>query len=153
MAKRSTEKRGGKRAGAGRKPAGSSAKTVNYNARISAQTLAELKAAAKKTASGSVANLAGWLIEEGLRNRRKKLERDPSTNALCFLVAMLAATVTIDTPKEQKSLRWRDDPFVFEAFRRALEQVLSTIRPRGELVSPVDRLPQLKRTIVSGPLE
>ncbi|MBP1297581.1 hypothetical protein [Bradyrhizobium elkanii] len=154
MSAKSVVQRGGKRAGAGRKPQGAAPKTVNYNARIGADTLAALKEEADQTAGGSVATLAGWLIEEGLRERKKRKERDPTTKALCFLIAELADLVSaVNISNDQKSIPWRTDPFMFDAFKFAIEGLLRVIRPRGDITSPVQKMPELKGKTIFGPLE
>jgi hypothetical protein len=148
--------RGGKRRGAGRKPAQAAAKDVNYNARISTQTLERLKAEAK--ASGdSVAALAGYLIEQGLDHRlneRQKKENSPGSRALGYIVAHLSRLISeVYISADQRSIPWRDDPFMFEALKLSIEKFMRVIRPRGEMVAPVDRTPSLKEMSLFGPLE
>jgi hypothetical protein len=146
-------KRGGKRPGAGRKADPSGAKTVNYNARVSADTLERLKAEAEEDGV-SVAQLAGLLIRDGLKERSKAKTRDPETTALCFLVGELAELLsTIPVSDKSRSFPWRRDPFVFEAFRLALDSLMTRIKPTGPQKSILARHPELKGTDVWGSLD
>ena len=141
---------GGKRAGAGRKPQGAVSKTVNYNARISSETLNALKAEAATTASGSVATLAGYLIETGLEERRRKKDRDASTKALAFLISELTDAVAVTRASEK--FNWHDDAFIFEALRVAIKKFLPSLKPAGEATSLIEQMPALKGTTIWGPL-
>jgi hypothetical protein len=135
---------GGSRPGAGRKPGSRKReKNVNYNARISEETLARLKAEAEKRPDKSVSALAAHLIKHGLDDMSASY--DAPTRALCFLIGDMAGGVSNIGPGG--IIPWRFDPFLYETLKLSIGKLMDLLRPPGEIVTPSDPRPLLHQAI------
>jgi hypothetical protein len=119
-----------RRPGGGRKPAGPiKGKTSNFSTRITAETRQALDNEAK--ASGhSISQVAERVLQLGLAALRDRERRDP-TRALVYLIGWIADASSIASPGSNERLDWNEEPFVFEAFERALAMLLKELRPAG----------------------
>jgi hypothetical protein len=138
--------------GAGRKALGPiKGKTHVFTTRISAETrqALELEAAA---ANQSISQYAERLLRKGLFERRQERLRNRPLKAFCFLIEQLALRSCDggaqwkrlqvgDSPEELEKAklvldRWRTDPFSHQAFKIAVNMLLNTLKPRGEIKPP-----------------
>ncbi|MBN8974027.1 MAG: hypothetical protein J0H51_18705 [Rhizobiales bacterium] len=139
---------GGKRPGAGRKAAAEKpgAKTSYLGARISPETRAALELEAAE-AGQSVSRMAEILLDEALESRRLNARND-STRALCYVIGEMAEIIAPQMFKTKNfASDWRNDPFLFETYKLAIAKVMDALRPAGEVVSPLEREPALKRLV------
>jgi hypothetical protein len=150
---------GGKRDGAGRKTKKPGtgdkpgAKSAYFATRITPETKAALELEAEVSGK-SVSRVAEKLLLEALDNRRMNERNDP-TRALSYLIGELADTVAPPALKmENFASDWRNDPFLFDAYKLSILKLMDALRPAGEAVSPLDRQPVLSgATNVWGPLD
>lgn len=151
---------GGRRVGAGRKPKKrgerTARKTADFSTRITRETRMAMEAEAR-AAGLSVSAMAEVLIKRGIAVRHDAQRKD-ATRALCHLIGELAGMVGTDRISEDReAFAWWRDPFMFEAFKLSIAKFMNSLqdalRLRGEMLTPVDRMPELKGTTLWGPLE
>jgi hypothetical protein len=122
--------------GGGRKPIGPSAARAQFSVRMPDDMRAQLEAEAQKHGR--------TLTQEMLQRLRRSLredDRDPAMRAMFYILSQVAEKVgsdVLDIPRRRGLLArpWTRDPFVFKAFRLAVEKVLAALEPSGELRSP-----------------
>jgi NTP pyrophosphatase (non-canonical NTP hydrolase) len=70
--------------------------------------------------------------------RERDEARDPALRALYYLIAEVAEAVSFPFPARPAGLRplWRSDPFLFEAFRLAVGELLDALKPTGRELKP-----------------
>jgi hypothetical protein len=116
--------------GPGRKPKGDKA-MPSFTWRMPADVRSQLEAAAKKAGL----NLSDELLRRLRASFSREYERrhDPATKALTFLISQAVLRINLSSrPKPQ----WHRDPFCYQAFRIAVDKILATFEPPGEIVSP-----------------
>lgn len=90
--------------------------------------------------------------EIAARLKRREPSRDVKMKALCFLIAE-AADALIGSyvpdgkgsyvPDPSPQFNWRVSPFMFEAFKQTVIQLLDALRPQGEIMPPISNLAEL----------
>jgi hypothetical protein len=113
--------------GAGRKPKPD--RKVLFTIRLLPHVLAELKAQAQtwQNGNGNVSAFTETLIHKSLQERAEE-KRDPALKALLYMIGQLTERFS-DTMflKGNFRSRWRDDPFVFRAFKVAVHRLLDKL--------------------------
>jgi hypothetical protein len=145
-------KAGKRKAGPGRKPAGTiRSKVSNFSTRITAETRVALETEARATEQ-SVSQVAEQLLRLGIRTKRQR-EQPDALRAFCYLVAELAELICNYKQADGKPVfDWRTTPFTFEAFRLAIQKLMDAIKPSGEIRSPTDDEPTLANSLMwAGP--
>jgi hypothetical protein len=114
------------------------AKTSYFSTRITQRTRRLLEAEARRHEE-SLAVVAEYVLQRGLEQRRdRRTRKDKSLKALVYLIAELAMIVPgrhADDPK----YNWRTNPFMFNAFRAAVNGLLASLQPPGKIVAPSPR--------------
>jgi hypothetical protein len=133
--KKAAMKKKRKRApGGGRKPSGPFAQNAaSLTIRISTDLRAQLETAAKKKGRSLSQEMQARLWKS--LGKDPKDHNDPATRAmraLCFLFSETADKVHFGLVPE-----WSQNRFLFRAFKLAVEKVLDTIEPIGEIKSPL----------------
>jgi len=139
-----SNKRGGKRPGAGRPTLGGAGKRATISTRIEAETRDLVEAESERTGD-NLSTTVGKLIKLGL-SKKRELERDDPTKAICGLIEELAERIPGPYSRDG-SYHWRESPFMFEAFRKAVLHLLDEFRPEGEVVPPPPKHPAFRLTI------
>ena len=131
-------KAGKRKAGPGRKPAGTiRSKVSNFSTRITAETRVALETEARAKEQ-SVSQVAEQLLRLGIKTKRER-ERPDALRAFCYLVAELAELICNFKKADGKPVfDWRTTPFTFEAFRLAIQKLMDAIKPSGEIRSPTE---------------
>lgn len=112
--------------GGGRKPKGDYPDMrASLTIRIPTSMKAELEAAAAASGKTLTHKILSRLTFAA--NAERARSRDPASQALCFLLAE-----TIDVVRGNTVAGWRDDPFAFQAVRKAFDQILAALQPPGE---------------------
>jgi hypothetical protein len=145
-------KAGKRKAGPGRKPAGTiRSKVSNFSTRITAETRVALETEARATEQ-SVSQVAEQLLRLGIKTKRER-ERPDALRAFCYLVAELAELICNFKEADGKpAFDWRTTPFTFEAFRLAIQKLMDAIKPSGEIRSPTEDEPTLANSLMwAGP--
>jgi hypothetical protein len=117
--------RGGKRRGAGRKPAGKVAMLV----RVEPTVRKRLERDAKRSGR-SLSREAELTLEDAFR------EAEPTTaetHALCYLIRQIVEVARNLERTAGPEFGWRDNRFDFEAFKYAVIEVLDRLAPAGEV--------------------
>jgi hypothetical protein len=119
----------------GRKPSGPiKGKTISFYTKISEKTRGALESEA--AASGqSISQVAERMMRIGLEKNRDR-EIDSPMRALAFIACELAKQCELRGIKSRQLYQWTNHPFVFEAFRLALLELLEQIRPPGDITHP-----------------
>jgi hypothetical protein len=82
--------------------------------------------------------------EIAARIKRREPDRDPAMKALCFLIAEAAYALSGSyDPDGTPTLGWRSTPFMFEAFKLTVIQLLDALRPPGEITPPISNISEL----------
>jgi len=146
-------KAGKRKAGPGRKPAGTiRSKVSNFSTRITAETRVALETEARATEQ-SVSQVAEQLLRLGIKTKRER-ERPDALRAFCYLVAELAELIcNFKEADGNPVFDWRTTPFTFEAFRLAIQKLMDAIKPSGEIRSPTEDEPTLANSLISGPYD
>jgi hypothetical protein len=128
--------RGGARKGAGRpRFAKGRAKTSYFSTRITEKTRDLLEEEARRH-GGSLAEIAEHLLLVGMGQKAERRKKNP-LRALCFLLENLSGYVSGPTSlTDDPAYSWHSNPYMFEAFRTAVIDLLNQIRPTGEVVTP-----------------
>ncbi len=128
---KNTKGRGGARKGAGRpRFTKGRSKASYFSTRITQKTRDLLEAEARLHGE-SLAVVAESLLGIGLDERAKRRNRKRTPlRALCFLIEKL------NEGDFEEKYPWRSNPYMFEAFRTAVLDVLDELRPPGEIVAP-----------------
>ena len=87
--------------------------------------------AAEKNATVSERLL--WHLSQSL-SREKALGRDPAVRAFCFLIMELSDRLR--WAAGPPPALWERNPFVFKAFKIAVEKLLSNFEPKGDMKRP-----------------
>jgi hypothetical protein len=153
--------------GGGRKPLAGPNKTVAVSMRVPPQLREELEAARgprRARNRPSLTRVGVQLLSAGLKDRAQ--HADDPTRLLGYLIAETAKACRVFTGTERAGKRggmildldtrrrsrvrvekpgsikqdWFTDPFTFRAFRLAVAQLLDWLEPKGEIISPVDRM-------------
>jgi Arc-like DNA binding domain len=130
--------------GGGRKPSGEFAGlSAPFNVRMPPWLRAQLQAVAKRKGHSMSQELLARLASSFSREREEA--RDPAMRALCFLIADTARSVSglFSTVDDKPAHDWRTNPFMFEAFKIAVAHLLSALRPKGEIRSPLEERPMV----------
>jgi hypothetical protein len=138
-----------RKAGPGRKPAGPiRAKSSNFSTRITAQTRQALEAEAR-AAGQSISQVAEQLLRLGIDAKRKG-DRSPPTRGFCYTVGELSELIS---NLKMQEFDWRTNPFQFEAFGLAIQKFMKTIKPAGDIRSPIEDEPLLAKSPGLGPFD
>ena len=131
-----------RRPGGGRKPSGSiRGKQAVFSTRITRETRQALEHEAAETGQ-SISQVAEWALRTGLMEKQRNRTARP-IRALSFLIERMAFASFrgsyVRTPRKlaQKLAAWKSDPFVFGAFKIAVELLLVYLEPQGPVVSPL----------------
>jgi hypothetical protein len=103
--------------------------TYPFSVRMPEDLRNQLESAARESGRSSGQELLMRLNRSFALDRNK--DRDPATRAICFLVAELIEKISWPAPSE-----WRKSPFLFKAFRIALEKLLAGLQPAGKIKPP-----------------
>ena len=81
--------------------------------------------------------------------------RDPAMRALNFLIGEVAHQVVglpviEDDGRETMLIDWRSDPFVYRAFKLAVQQLLETLTPPGKIESHAASKALAKKMLAGG---
>jgi hypothetical protein len=128
--------KGGRRKGAGRKPAGKVAMLV----RVAPEVRARLERDAKRANRSLSSEVELRLDAIGAAPRA-----DTHTRALCYLIAQAAKIAQTLERTAAPEFSWRDNRFDFEAFKCAVTQILDRLAPAGEVGSsryPIGQTPE-----------
>jgi len=117
-----------RRPGGGRKTIGPSAKSANFNSRITPRLKEALQAEAKAMGL-KVARAAEILLERSIASRREQSRTNP-TQALLYVIGGLAEKCAVKLPNG-KRFDWNTEPFVFEAFTHAISMLFNEVRPQA----------------------
>jgi hypothetical protein len=75
----------------------------------------------------------------GLDTRMKR-QRDDPIRALCYLIEEISLAVCgFIAPGGKPLFNWRTNPFLFQAFKVAIIQLLDGLKPNGEIRSPLEQ--------------
>jgi hypothetical protein len=85
------------------------------------------------TKDESVAQVLLWHLRRSF-NRDREVERDPAIRAFCFLFAELSDRLRWGAGPPPAI--WERNPFVFRAFRIAVEKLLGSFEPKGKMKRP-----------------
>jgi Arc-like DNA binding dprotein len=126
--------------GGGMKPRGEfSGLTSVLSLRMPDDMRAQLESAAKKhrPTKRSLTQELLKRLERSFNEDREK-SRDPALRALLYLIGEVAEGVTNPAPVRLKNTRplWHSDPFLFRAFRIAVDKLLDEFEPPGEIKPP-----------------
>src|SRR6266478_6986236 len=124
--------RGGRRPGAGRKPANTS-KLSNFSTRITR----ELRSALEREAAHNGQSLSREIerrLEDSIKNEKTRKWGPPHVEAVLLFLVQLIESVESETGQ-----RWIDDPFTFQAVYSGINRTLSMLMPDGDVVQP-DRI-------------
>src|SRR5262245_2030676 len=129
--------KGGRRKGAGRKPAGKVAMLVRVDPEVRARLERDAKRAGRSLS---------FEVELQLDAISAAPRADTHTRALCYLIAQVAKIAqTLEREAAAPQFSWRDNRFDFEAFKCAITQVLDRLAPNGEVGSsryPTEQTPE-----------
>lgn len=117
----------------GRKPTGRKA-----DAPLSLRIDAELKQLIERSAGQRGKNLSQEifrLLRLALGEDQKR-SRDQEAQALCYLIGEAADACCL---KGDDRINWTTDPWMFEAFRLTINEIIEPIRPHGEALSPANQ--------------
>jgi hypothetical protein len=143
-----SNKRGGKRKGAGRPRSAPLGKTSYFSTRISAETRAWLDAESRRVGQ-TLSSTVERLLRFAMKGKDSD-DRNDSIKALCYVIGLLAERIPgIYFARPEYS--WRSNPFMFEAFRAAVSSILDELRPPGEVVAPPPLHPTFKSTFKEQP--
>src|SRR3954452_23694362 len=130
-----------------RKPKTTPPKTSTFAARVDDELRADLEAEYRIAKAGgwarSISDTAGAMLRRGLDATQQGRLDDP-TRKFCGLIEALAENVVGMRLDGKPLIDWTSDPFMFQAFKLALEKVLDAMQPSGAMRSPLDTLPHLK---------
>jgi hypothetical protein len=94
---------------------------------------AMLEASAAKRPGG------GWSLTQEILHRLQRSfdrerdeRRDPSSRALCYLLAEIISVVSRNSVGNE----WRSNPFAFRAIKLAFTQILDALEPPGKIIPP-----------------
>jgi hypothetical protein len=137
--------------GGGRKPAGDiHGKNAAFSTRITAETRMALETEAKAVRQ-SISQVAERLLVLGLKVKREH-KRDDPMRALCYIVAELAELIcNFKNPDGKPAFSWRTNPFMFETLKLAIQKFMDTIKPTGDVRSPIEDEPALTNSTLWGP--
>jgi hypothetical protein len=124
--------RGGRRKGAGRPRFAETGKTSYLSTRITPQTRARLEAESRLSFR-SLSQTIEHLLLLGLHEKEER-NRPRPIKAITYLITMLCTLMA--TRVRHQEYNWRSNPFMFEAFRVAVLNLLDALRPHGEIVVP-----------------
>ena len=114
-----------------------SCKASYISIRITQETRDLVEAEARRhgeTLSATAENLLQiGLGEKATRRNREKVGRP--FRALCFLLEQLNLRIRGVHHRDQK-YTWHSNPYMFEAFRTAVLDLIDEVRPPGEVVTP-----------------
>jgi hypothetical protein len=113
--------RGGRRAGAGRKPTGKVAMLV----RVSPKVRAAIAREAQRNGRSLSAQAEGILLEAALDKSRTERK----SRALAYLIGQAAKVMEVAGRNEDVAFDWRTSRFDFEALKAAIERLLERMRP------------------------
>ena len=126
-----TKGRGGARKGAGRPAYSKGRSKLSYFSTRITQRTRDLLEAEARIHGESLAVVAERLLQIGLDEKAKRRNRiGAPLRALCFLIEKL------NEGRYEEKYPWRSNPYMFEAFRTAVLDVLDELRPPGEIVKP-----------------
>jgi hypothetical protein len=126
-------------------------KKVMFSTRLEPHVLAALKAAAETWPGKNVSILTERLINDGLR-KREEATRDPSLQALLFLIGQLAEHISGGIYEADKKLvmdktaTWRTDLFKFRAFKVAIGKLLGAIPEPPSTMTDEQRMQAITET-------
>ena len=98
----------------------------------------QLEAAADKSGKNVSQELLRRLQDSFHRDRVKSV--DPAIRALCFLFERIAEVISWP-PFVVRPWPWRSSPFLFTAFKLAVNKLLDVMQPAGDIESPLVRQP------------
>jgi hypothetical protein len=117
------------RSRAGRKPKGAAPRRVQICIRMEGDLHTQLKAAVARKPGRTLSDELHARLRRSFSREREE-QGDPATRALTFLISTLAHYTHMRIPN------WHRNPFLFRAFRLAVDRFLATLEPPGELRPP-----------------
>jgi hypothetical protein len=138
---KSKRKHGGNRPGAGRPLTSKFGRKANFSTRLSQSTRdllgAEARIEARRTGRAvSVSRTAERLLRSALEKKSADSLRSEELRDLFFLIESLTMYVQAHHHKNDPQYSWYSNPYLFEAFRRAIAHLMTVMRPEGEIVPP-----------------
>src|SRR5262249_45092025 len=127
--------RGGQRRGAGRPRFTKTGKTEFFTTRITPKTRNLLEAEAKRCGETLFVVAEGMLLA-ALEKRAEVQHRSRQLRALFFLIERLAIMVRGNPDSPFPKQTWLEHPYLFEAFRMGVMEILEELRPDGDVVKP-----------------
>jgi hypothetical protein len=84
----------------------------------------------------SVSRTAERLLRSALEKKSADLLRSEELRDLFFLIESLTMYVQAHHHQNDSQYSWYSNPYLFEAFRRAIAHLMTVMRPEGEIVPP-----------------
>lgn len=116
--------------GGGRKARSGPTSPLTFRIPAELRKRLETEAAAK---DATVSERLLWHLKRSL-DREIELNRDEATRAFCFLIFELSDRLRWGAGPPP--VYWERNPFVFKAFKLAVEKLLSSFEPKGEIKRP-----------------
>jgi len=112
---------------------------VNISLRLPAELINRLKKSARDNNHGNLSREIATRLRGSLHYKK---QQDPAVRALCYLISETAKHVAPSSPDIDPRIHWRSNPFYYAAFKVAVDRILDTLKPPGEIRAPTFKFDQ-----------